>query len=108
MNLHMRARLLILSSFLVLTTIICCNKNSDNGGTPVVPPPTAADTSFTNPLLSTGPDPWVIKKDTMYYYTHTLGNRIGIFATSKMSALKFANPVTVWTPPATGAYSRNI
>src|SRR5690606_27503107 len=29
----------------------------------------SADT-FTNPLLSSGPDPWVLQKDGVYYYMH--------------------------------------
>ena len=90
----------------ILLTSVTCNKKS--GQTPVNPPPVSADTTFTNPLLSSGPDPWVIQKDTFYYYLNTFGNKIGIYKTNKMSALKNAPLTTVWTPPATGPYSKDI
>lgn len=68
----------------------------------------AQTTTFTNPLLSSAPDPWVYQKDTTYYYLHTLGNRIQIWKTGKMSRLKDTVPVTVFNAPATGGNSRDI
>ena len=63
---------------------------------------------FTNPLLPSGPDPWVIQQDTTYYYMNTLGNRLAIRATGRMSSLSSAVPVTIWVPPAGGPYSKEI
>jgi GH43 family beta-xylosidase len=100
----MQSKLLI-AGFLLVTLNQCGSK--DNGMGPVIPP-VVADTSFTNPLLSSGPDPWVIQKDTNYYVTTTFGNKIAIYKTSKMSRLGSAPLTTVWTPPATGPYSKNI
>jgi GH43 family beta-xylosidase len=74
----------------------------------VVTPPPPADTTFTNPLLSSGPDPWVVKKDTTYYYTNTFGDKLGIYKTGRMSQLSTAAYTTVWSPPSTGAFSRDI
>lgn len=65
-------------------------------------------TTFTNPLLPAGADPWVIQKDGMYYYTHTTGNRLVIRTTERMGNLKEATPVTIWTPPSGKAYSLHI
>jgi GH43 family beta-xylosidase len=93
--------------FLLVTSISCDKKSGGGGNTPVPTPPVPANT-FTNPLLQSGPDPWVIKKDNFYYYTHTLGNRIGIWKTAKMSELKIATVQTVWNAPATGPNSRNV
>jgi GH43 family beta-xylosidase len=93
---------------LILSATITCSKKPIQSN-PIPPPESNSDTTFTNPLLSSGPDPWVIQKDTNYYYLHTLGNRVGIFKTSKMSKLINARYTTVWTPPATtGPYSRDI
>jgi GH43 family beta-xylosidase len=64
--------------------------------------------TFTNPLLSSGPDPWVVQKDGFYYYLHTLGNRIAIYKTKAMSELNKATNKTVWNPPIQGSNSRNI
>ena len=64
--------------------------------------------TFINPLLSSGADPWVIQQDTTYYYMNTLGDRLAIRATGRMSALGSARPVTVWVPPAAGPCSKDI
>ena len=65
-------------------------------------------TTFTNPLLPSGADPWCIYKDGFYYYTHTTGNRIDIWKTKSIAELATAERKTVWTPPTTGPYSKEI
>lgn len=100
---------LILLSISALGACSCGKGSSSNtkpGGTTTSPG--AADSTFTNPLLTSGPDPWVIQQDTMYYYMNTLGNRLAIWPTSKMSNLAGAIPVTIWNAPATGPYSKDI
>ncbi|OUJ73625.1 glycoside hydrolase family 43 protein [Hymenobacter crusticola] len=64
--------------------------------------------TFTNPLLANGPDPWVIRQGGYYYYLNTMGNRLAIRKTKALSQLAAAEPVTVWTPPATGPNARDI
>jgi GH43 family beta-xylosidase len=59
-------------------------------------------------VLSSASDPFVIQKDTFYYYTHTLGNSIGLWRTNKMTTLPAALFKTVFTPTATGPNSKNI
>ncbi|MGI8951576.1 MAG: glycoside hydrolase family 43 protein [Chitinophagaceae bacterium] len=90
--------------FLLVSTIECSKNSSPNPP----PPPAQKDSTFTNPLLSSGPDPWVIQKDTNYYFTNTFGNKIAIYKTSKMSELKNTSPITIFTPPTTGPYSKDI
>ena len=63
---------------------------------------------FTNPLLSSGPDPYSFYKDGYYYYTHTLGNRIGIWKTNSLANLKTAEYKTIYTPPAATAWSKDL
>ena len=95
----------------ILISLVSCTKSGTTTPvTPVVPPPVVVTpaTTFTNPLLTSGPDPWVIKKDSFYYYTHTLGGSIALWRTTKMSDLKDAPKFTVWTAPATGDYSHDI
>ena len=91
--------------YLVLSLVISCGKGS--GGAVTNPPPPATNT-FTNPLLTSGPDPWIVEKDKQYYYTHTLGNRIALWKTSKVSELKNAYMQTIWSPAASGPNSKNI
>jgi GH43 family beta-xylosidase len=64
--------------------------------------------TFTNPLLPSGPDPFVIFHDGFYYYMNTTGKNLTIWKTRRMSDLKDAERKTVWTPPADGPYSHDI
>jgi hypothetical protein len=89
--------------FLIFTSLTCGKKSDGNG---IVPSPST--NTFTNPLLSSGPDPWVVRKNEFYYYTHTLSNRIAVWKTQKMSELKDATVQTIWSPPSTGPNSKNI
>ena len=66
----------------------------------------AAD--FTNPLLPSGADPWVIHRDGWYYYTHTTGRNITIWRTRSIADLATAESRVVWTPPTSDPYSKNI
>ncbi|QKJ33155.1 glycoside hydrolase family 43 protein [Mucilaginibacter mali] len=68
---------------------------------------TGPDT-FTNPVLPTGPDPWVTYKDGFYYYTNSTGNRLDIWKTKTIAALATATHKTVWKPPVNTAYSKDL
>lgn len=83
---------------------VTCNKKSSAPQ----PPAGMADSTFTNPLLTRGPDPWVEQRDTMYYYMNTLGDHLAVYATGRMSDLKNARITTIWTPPSSGSYSKEI
>jgi GH43 family beta-xylosidase len=63
---------------------------------------------FSNPVLPSGPDPWVIAHGGVYYYTHTLGNRIDLWRTDDITDLADAERRTVWTPPAAGPNAHSI
>ncbi|MEO8569277.1 MAG: glycoside hydrolase family 43 protein [Ginsengibacter sp.] len=67
-----------------------------------------AQQTFTNPLLPSGADPWCIYKDGYYYYTNTTGRNITIWKTKNISNLRSAEKKVVWTPPASGPYSKEI
>jgi len=100
-------RYMKLSALVFLIAVNACGKGSSNNTQPVTPV-TPPDTTFTNPLLSSGPDPWVTQQDSTYYYMNTLGNRLAIYSTHKMSQLSKATITTIWTPPVTGPYSKEI
>ncbi|MEO5995853.1 MAG: glycoside hydrolase family 43 protein [Chitinophagaceae bacterium] len=69
---------------------------------------TAQAQTFSNPILPSGADPWCIFKNGYYYYTNTLGNRIDVWKTKSIASLPTAERKTVWKPPATGPYSKEI
>jgi GH43 family beta-xylosidase len=64
--------------------------------------------TFVNPLLSSGPDPWIVRDGATYYYMHTLGNRLAIRKTTDLTRLAEAAEITVWTPPTTGPNAQSI
>ena len=64
--------------------------------------------TLTNPLLPSGPDPWVLFQDGRYYYMNTTGTNLIIRKTLEISALKTAQKKIVWTPPQSGPYSHDI
>ncbi|OON69298.1 family 43 glycosylhydrolase [Hymenobacter sp. CRA2] len=99
------SRRFLLAAWLLLSLPGCSN-GPGSGGSPVTPQPTG--TTYTNPLLSSGADPWVTQKDGFYYYMHTTGNNLTLWKTAKMSELGSAVSRVVWTPPATGAASHDI
>ncbi len=58
--------------------------------------------TYTNPLLPSGPDPWVVQRDGVYYYMNTEGDRIALRKTRDLARLAEAPAITVWTPPHDG------
>ncbi len=64
--------------------------------------------TFTNPLLPSGPDPWIVYRDGWYYYTHTTARNLTLWKTRGIADLARAEKKVVWTPPAEGPYSKQI
>lgn len=67
-----------------------------------------SQSTFTNPLLPSGADPWSIYKDGYYYYTHTFGDRLVIWKTKNIADLNSAPHKTVFIPPAGKPYSKQL
>ncbi|GAB3237424.1 glycoside hydrolase family 43 protein [Hymenobacter seoulensis] len=99
-----------LLSVLVLAVLLGCGGSEQTAAPappPVVTPPVTTNT-FSNPLLASGPDPWVYQKNGTYYYMHTTYTNLRIWKTSKMSDLGNTSSVVAWTPPPTGPASGNL
>ncbi|MGY4536219.1 GH43 family beta-xylosidase [Mucilaginibacter sp. UYNi724] len=64
--------------------------------------------TFTNPLKSSGPDPWVIYRGGYYYYTNTSRDSLVLWRTKNMADLKTAERKAVWVPPAATQYSKEL
>lgn len=97
------------SLFALLLVISCasiCCEGQTNAHT-AVQDVSKRDT-FTNPLLPTGPDPWVTYRGGYYYYMNTTQTNLTIWKTRDITALKSAEKRVVWTPPTTGPYSHDI
>ncbi|NEW79128.1 MAG: family 43 glycosylhydrolase [Gelidibacter sp.] len=63
---------------------------------------------FTNPILTSGADPYSTFHDGYYYYTNTLQNKLVLWKTKNLANIKDAESKTIWTPPEDTMYSKNI
>jgi GH43 family beta-xylosidase len=68
----------------------------------------AASKQFSNPLLPTGPDPWVIAYNGFYYYMNTTGKNLTIWRTRDIAALAHAEKKVVWTPQPGKPWSKEV
>ncbi|RYY05128.1 MAG: alpha-N-arabinofuranosidase, partial [Alphaproteobacteria bacterium] len=68
----------------------------------------SAPATFHNPLLPSGPDPWIVREGGTYYYMNTLGDRLAIRRTTDLTRLADAPETVVWTPPASGPNAQSI
>jgi len=101
MEIKNRTIVLLIQAAIAVTVIQCLPVKPDKKMA-------AAQHTFQNPLLSSGPDPWVIQKDGFYYYMHTEGNRITIHKTKTLSKLKQAEKTVVYRSPASGPDAKNL
>ena len=94
---------------LVLLWLLSCSKDPGSSVAPApAPPPAPAAATFTNPLLASGPDPWVEQKDGFYYFLATTGDNITIRKTAKMADLGAAPATVVWTPTPSSSNANNV
>ena len=95
-------KILVYSSVLLVSVSGLCQQNSPQ------PSATIRRATFTNPLLPTGPDPWVTVKDGYYYYMNTVGTNLTLWKTRSIGALGQAKKKVVWRPPVSGPYSHDL
>ena len=67
-----------------------------------------AQGTFHNPLLPSGPDPWVVADGGYYYFMATTGENLTVRRTRDITQLASAEVKVVWTPPAGGPYAKQI
>jgi GH43 family beta-xylosidase len=67
-----------------------------------------AQTTFTNPLLHTGPDPWVVQYKGFYYYSNSTGKDLELRKTADITQLSSAEPKIVFTPEPGHAWSKEL
>src|SRR6201996_7956820 len=68
----------------------------------------SAQKTFTNPILPSGADPWVIYKDGYYYYTNSTGRNLVIWKTKSVVDMRNAQRKVAWVPPAGMPYSKDL
>ena len=104
-----RKKPLLLLLFLAILILPFCSKKILEPGSvpPPATPPVAVAKTFVNPIMA-GSDPWVIKKDSFYYYTQTSGDKVVIWKTKTMSALSNASTTTIFSVMPNTPNSSNV
>lgn len=64
--------------------------------------------TFTNPIDSSGQDPWVIQWRGNYYYCWSGGGGVRISQAARLQDIATAPATTIWTAPAGQPYSQEI
>lgn len=88
----MKAKLYLLSA-LLLTSVSACQPKKSEQKTEK-----ASGTTYTNPILDNGAEPWAIFHEGKYYYTQGSENRILLWETSDISNLANVTPKEVFKP----------
>ena len=70
--------------------------------------PSSADSTFTNPLLASGADPWAIFHEGNYYYIKSEAGKIILMRTPDITDLQHAKQQTIWIPPANTDHSKDV
>ncbi len=64
--------------------------------------------TFTNPAGGDAPDPWVLKKDGMYYFCHTTGWNVTIYKSDKLENIYQGEQKMVWVAPGGSPFGFSI
>ena len=64
--------------------------------------------TFHNPLLDTGPDPWVVWWKGFYYYSNSSGKNLTLRKTADITDLRHAEKRVVWTPEPGHPWSQEL
>ncbi len=70
--------------------------------------PTRAAGTFTDPLLPSGPDPWVVWWHGFYFYSNTTGANLTLRKTADLTSLRNAEKQVVWTPEPGHPWSKEL
>jgi GH43 family beta-xylosidase len=101
-------RLRELAGIFVLAILFGPASGAAQAGSPLSKAAPAKTETFTNPLLDTGPDPWVLWWKGFYYYSNTSGTNLTLRKTADVTDLRHATQRVVWTPQPGHPWSREL
>jgi len=64
--------------------------------------------TYTNPILSSGADPWVVRSGDYYYMTYTTNDNITILRSSVLTDFSNADVMLAFDPPPGQNYSTDL
>ena len=76
--------------------------------TQAVAQPAASGDTFTNPLLPSGADPWVLVWKGNYFYMNTTQRTLTVWKTRDLGDLRDAQKKVVWTPEVGQPWSTGV
>ena len=86
-----------------------CVSGNSQLPTPVPSTTSAAiESTFTDPLLQNGPDPWVVWWKGYYYYSNSSGENLTLRKTVDITDLRNAEKKVVWIPEAGHPWSKDL
>ena len=95
--------------YLTATAVLTCGVvQAQAPQTTLEPPVLESSHALVNPLLASGPDPWVSYRDGFYYYMHTTGANLTIWKTRSIRNLAQAEKEVVWSAQPGTPYAKDI
>ena len=79
----------------LIVTIYGCREQANRPARTI---PRTSVASYSNPLLTSGADPYAIYHDGVYYYTQSMYDHLSIWKTKDITDLRHARSKTVWLP----------
>ncbi len=98
-----RSKQLLLISCICLCVFVCAAPQTGAQAAPA-----EHGSTFTNPLLDSGPDPWVVWWKGFYYYSNSTGGNLTLRKTPDITDLRHAEKKVVWAPEAGHAWSKDL
>lgn len=71
-------------------------------------PPPACPTTFTNPIVASGADPWVLRWQEQYYFCQAHFGSVWVSKSARLVDLGHGRRTRVWAPPPGTAYSEEL
>jgi GH43 family beta-xylosidase len=68
----------------------------------------AESRSFTNPVVASGADPWVVRHGSYYYFCQSGGRQVRVARSERLRDLGADRGTVVWSPPSGTPYSKEI
>lgn len=69
---------------------------------------TASAQTFTNPVVQSGQDPWIIRKDDQYYLCQSRHDSVWVNRARRLEDIGTNNWMCVWRPPQGTNYSKQV
>ncbi len=104
---NLSANKLLLSIVLSGSALMCAAQERRAQAIPA-PATAGRGNTFANPLLRTGPDPWVVWWKGFYYYSNSSGTNLTLRKTADITDLRDAEKKAVWTPEPGHPWSQPI